>query len=355
MALVWCDGFEGYGDTDSAAPAPTGVLADKYLYVNDESRFLIRNTDTPSGAGWFLRLSNAIYNMVLTTKDVISDGVGIAGVSLYQQDWSDYASNFSWPIIVFKNSSAVVCVELICAQGCFHLFDASGNYVAGIRTALRDQVWNYIEMKAESGTTANVEVRINGATVFSGTVNTAPGTGDISRCGLGDLGQAYPMDFCRVDSFYVCDGSGNTNNDFLGEVDVVTLWPASDAVKEWTATGNANYSNHYQQVYRERRDGSTDYIMEDTSGKKDLFTTDNISDGTGTVHGVFVWAAMWYDTLNTGAKLLCKVGANTADSGNIATTTAVLLNGYAFETVPGTSNSWNQSTVNSMSIGVQVP
>ena len=38
MALVWCDGFEGYGDTNNVAPLPTGVMAQKYRYANLENQ-----------------------------------------------------------------------------------------------------------------------------------------------------------------------------------------------------------------------------------------------------------------------------------------------------------------------------
>lgn len=353
MALVWCDGFEGYGSVNNAAPAPSGVFADKYLYANDESQWRMLNAAGFVVTDWGLQFSNAIYNMVLTTKDVISGGTAVAGVAVEQWDWDDFASGFSWPIICFKNSAANLCLSLVCEQGCFYVRDASSTYVAGIPIMLRIQEHNYIEMKAESGTTANVEVRINGATVFQGTVNTSNTGGAITRVGLGDLGQGYPMEYAHLDNFYVCDGTGNTNNDFLGDVDVKTLWPDADSATAFTGTGNANYATNYQQVFREQRDGSTDYVIENTVGYQDLYSVDGLAD-SGDIHAVMVWGAVSYVTDARNAKLLCKSGTTTSNGGTVNVTTDVLIHGAVFETDPDTGNSWNQTTVNAATFGIEV-
>lgn len=358
MALVWVDGFEGYGNSNAATPAPAGVLADKYRYVNNESQMLIFNSTANVMDDWALRLTNGLHDMIFTTQDVVTDGKATAGIGMFIWDAGEFASGHQWPILCFKDSSAQPCVELrMSTSGTFYIVDASNNYVVGVPVMQRQQEYQYVELQAESGSTANVEVRLNGATLWSGTVNTDAGGGNITRVCIGEVGvQGYPFEYGRVDNFYVCDGTGNTNNSFLGMTTIKTLWPDGDDTVNWTTT--ANSANHYENVNRLRRDGSTDYVEESGSGVLDLFTFDDLSANMDTIRGVAVLAAAEYDTTNAGLQLVLSSNGSTSNSGNVAITTDVLFHCtpmHIVEQDPDTGNAWTNSAINALKAGFRTP
>jgi hypothetical protein len=68
-------------------------------------------------------------------------------------------------------------------------------------------------------TAGTVDVRFNGCPVYSrSSMNTLPSGGIATRAVLGDGYPPYSMSYVRIDDFYVCDGTGSKNNDFLGDV-----------------------------------------------------------------------------------------------------------------------------------------
>jgi hypothetical protein len=156
--------------------------------------------------------------------------------------------------------------------------------------------------------------------------------------------------YSRISDYYICDGTGNTCNDFLGNVRVETLWPEGDDSVSWTTT--ANSANHYDNVDRNQRDGSTDYVEEASANVLDLFTTQNTSVTWNTIHGVTQWSAAWYDTTNSDLQQVFDSNGTKDYSANVGTTTTVCIYGpHAQETDPDTGNSWNSTTINALKCG----
>lgn len=355
MALVWVDGFEGYCDTtaNDVAPSPAGVLEDKYLYAHDASRFRLRNNDAMNGH--MMRVSNGVYNSIIKTHDVVSDGTCIVGMGIQIYDYDKFTPDFRWPIVSMETSSNVICFALMFqADGSCYFQDGSGDHIGGTRQTMQRGGWNYLEVKSESGNTANAEVRLNGATVWSGTINTAGGT--IERVGIGRNINSYGFKFGRIDNYYVCDGSGNTNNDFLGVVDIETLWPDGDDSVNWSTTGNANYATHYQQLIRGDRDGTTDYVEESTANTWDLFTLDDLSSNMDTIYGAAVISLVNYSTTNAGFQNVLSSNGTTTNGPSLPITTAMEVwaddDGlFIVEEDPDTGNAWTNAGINAMKTG----
>ena len=110
--------------------------------------------------------------------------------------------------------------------------------------------FNYFEIKATiHDTTGSVEFRINGVTALN-LVNQDTrnaGTGVVNAIRIGGINSFGPI--WAMDDFYVCNTSGTTNNDFLGDIRVDTLYPNADgAFSAWTPSA-ANGAHRYWRLY----------------------------------------------------------------------------------------------------------
>lgn len=356
MALLWCDGFEGYGDTDNTAPSPTGVIADKYIESGTEVQLRIQSDGY---VDWGLQLTPAVtvYDSLLTTPDLTANNTVIAGVAFYIVTQNEFNDPLLWPLLNFRNNSGDTCARIIAAQGAsLYVMDAGDNYIGSCRNKLDLNEYHFIEMKVLSHeTNGTIEVRINGCPVFNATsVNTANSGSTITRVSIGaNINGNHPNGNSRIDNFYVCDGSGNTNNNFLGDVTVKTLWPDGDDTTEFATTGNGSLGTHYEQVYYPERTETTNYVEDSTTSNQDIFTMDALSEDT-TIYGVVVWGATQYDTSNTSHQLLVSSNGTVENSATIVNTTSAAYNPFVVEDDPDTGNSWNQATINAMLCGIEV-
>ena len=87
MALLWIEGFEGFGDTIAAAPSPGGILGRKYGSVEFES-----SMDIEAGRvdGFSLEMANSncfFKTPALTTDDTLIVGVAFKAGALLTQGY----------------------------------------------------------------------------------------------------------------------------------------------------------------------------------------------------------------------------------------------------------------------------
>lgn len=160
--------------------------------------------------------------------------------------------------------------------------------------ALRDDKWYYLEVRGfVSSTSGCVLLLLNGVEVLRLTgVNTygsfvsGPAAWDQVRLYSdgGTFGRVY------YDDFYICDGAGTENNDFLGQIRIPVLLPGgSGYYSGWTASpgGSPNYA-HVDEV---PHDGDTSYVETSASGTKDSYVYQDLGAPTGSVYGGAVWIA----------------------------------------------------------------
>ena len=100
----------------------------------------------------------------------------------------------------------------------------------------RNLQWNYVEAKIVlSQTVGSIVVKLNGVTVLTIT--------GVDTCGQSSAQANYwtvgASTYALMDDVYCCDTTGGFNDDFLGEIRVVTLLPQTDAV---AAGSNADFT-----------------------------------------------------------------------------------------------------------------
>jgi hypothetical protein len=343
MSLLWCDGFEGYGTSNNSTPSPTDVLADKYDAVDRENQMAIRDNAAAVRTDWAVRLTSITYNSYLNPASLTSNATLIAGVAVNIPLLAGWSSTDDWPLFAFKNGAGEICAELVCAHASFYVKDAAGAYLGGVRGVIEIAEFNYIEMKVYGhATNGTIEVRINNCPVFNATsVNTQATSGIATRACLGDATPPVSAEYARLDDFYVCDGSGSDNNDFLGDVIVKTLWPSGDDSVNFASTGNANYSTHYEQVNYGDSLPTTDWVRGNAAGQRDIFTLDNLTVNFSDIHGVAAWAYAKYNGTET-------------ESANFACTKNSTYDKFIVENDPDTSSAWTNNSINALKSGFEV-
>jgi hypothetical protein len=161
------------------------------------------------------------------------------------------------------------------------------------------------------------------------------------------------MDKSYRDDVYVCDATGPDNTDFLGDVNVKTLWPDGDSTTQFSITGNGSKSTHWEEVSELARLQTTDYVEDATTSNQDIFTMDNPGTSNA-VKGLVVWATTNYNTTNKSHKFVITSNGTTQCSANVTNTTTTAFSSYVVEREPSANVAWNESTLNSMICGIEV-
>jgi hypothetical protein len=209
----------------------------------------------------------------------------------------------------------------------------------------------YIELKATIHDTAGaVEVRVNGVSVLTLTNVDTRNAGNASVTGFRLRGASTTS---KIDDLYICDATGSTNNSFLGDVRVDTLYPNADGTfSDFTpSTGTSRFA-----LVDESSVNTTDYNDGAAVGDRDSYEMANLAAlASQTVYGVQVSAALQKD--DAGAKsaaVFVRSGGTNSDGPAAAIGTSQAFVSQVYETDPAASAAWTETTVNAMQAGVLV-
>ena len=228
---------------------------------------------------------------------------------------------------------------------------ATGNTVLSVGT------WYYVELKATiNDTTGSTEVRINGVADSPLTLtNTDTRNGGVSGvCDIFMLGQVASTTGSQAsyDDVYVCNTSGATNNDFLGDCRIDTLLPNGDGnYTQFTpSTGVAHYA-----VVDESTPNTTDYNYSSTSGDRDSYTFPDLTGLVSqTVYGIQInAAALKSDSGSRSLGTMSRLSGTNKDGAGAALSTSLAYLSEIQETDPA-SVAWTEANVNAAEFGVKV-
>lgn len=232
--------------------------------------------------------------------------------------------------------------------------DSGGTLLATSTATLSIGFWYYVELKATiHDTTGSYELRINGGADVSGSsVDTRNGgaSGVIDTIQLGSYATiGTPASY---DDFYICNQSGATNNNFLGDCRIDTLYPTSDG--NYSAFTPSTGTTHYTLV-DESTPNTTDYNSGVNSGDRDSYGYQDLSSITNqTIYAVQINAAALKS--DAGARSLgtmSRLSGTDKDGTGAALGTSQMYISEIQETDPS-SAAWTQSNVNAAEFGVKV-
>jgi len=221
--------------------------------------------------------------------------------------------------------------------------------VLGVSAATLSAGYNYIEIKATiHDSTGAVEVKINGVTDNNLNLTNV----DTRNGGTGVIDTILIAGTGYTDDFYVCDTSGATNNDFLGDIRVDTIYPDGDGnYTQFTpSTGTAHWS-----LVDETTPNTTDYNSGANIGDRDSYTYAALSAITSqTIYGVQInAAALKSDSGSRSLGTMSRLSGTNKDGSGAALSTSQTYISEIQETDPA-SAAWTESNINSAEFGVKV-
>ena len=335
MALKWMEGFE----LDRQAIA----FEDKYATYAG-----------PSSTGYTGRISgNAGKPTYLTTPSLGSDDEWVTGFGFKKSSsalhhyFDIYLGASRQLTLQFYSNGIGVNYNLRLLRGATVL--ATGT------TDLAFDTWYFIELKALIDPSAGAyEVRINEALEFSDTgANTAESGGanaDVFH---------FRNNFTQLlDDWYVCDTTGATNNDFLGDCQIEAIF--ASGAGDRTEFSAQPASNNWDRINDPINNYSTaDYVYDDTLGQGDLYEFEDPGSITGTILGI---ALINYAALDAaGSRVMRNIfktdgGGTEYDLTGSFTVASTDHAGFVKieEENPDTSAAWTDSDLSNGQFGVEV-
>lgn len=339
MALLWIDGFEGYGTTGT-----TSGVSSRYA-VTAQTRYSVIVPGRITG--YAIGQTTTSATISFTTPDITTNPTLIAGGA-----FSINSTTYYGGIVLYDNATAGVTVQINATAPNSTITVKVGNTTVATYTGflISLNVWYYLEVKvfchASSGT---IEVRLDGVTL--GTL-----TGIDTQTGVDpyyNRVQFYYYSYAAIDDVYVCDGSGSSLNDFQGACKVLGLFPNADTTTiQWTpSTG----TTHYNLVDENPANGATDYVSTSTQANTDLFTYPSLI-GSGTILGLQVATTV---ALPSGTSAILEAPIYSNDVLELGPDTTITSASYIdvrhiSTTDPNTSQPWTISGLAAAKIGVRM-
>lgn len=215
--------------------------------------------------------------------------------------------------------------------------------------------WYYLELYAKiSDTVGAIKLRVNGTLDLDlSNIDTKTGSyTTIPRFYLGGYSGSQSRS-AYYDDIYICDASGSTNNNFLGDCIVDTIFPdGTGDSSQWSPSSGVNYAAVDEAL---TTTGNTDYVSSSTNGHRDLYTFSDIAQrASSTVYGiqtnVFARLATAGETDTVAAS--AKLSGTTVDATAQSLTDTLTYKRFIRETDP-TGTAWTQTSINDTQFGIK--
>jgi hypothetical protein len=359
------DGFDSYGVSGSApdstvenAMASSGYAQAQYLWVN---------SDTRTGNGQCLALQQSAsdintgklgFSIPTDTGIVVGFAIKIPYseiTPLVNLMYDDHFGTRKSAMVVFANATGGITVGFVGSNG------QPATYVANSADNIFFyHTWHYVEVKYTPGLTAGtITVRLDGVTVLTYTGQTIPTTNPalvnyvLFECTGYSLNLSDDSNIEIDDLYILSTTTGGTYYDFIGDVVIETLLPASDAgTNQWTQYGGS--LTHASAVSDVPSDEDSSYLYSNTSGQIEMFNLSPLSSDVIDVLAMSVHARAKKDAPGSASiKLLATETGNTT-TGPATSLPSVYTTRYMMmETAPDSSN-WNRTKAVATTIGVEV-
>lgn len=218
----------------------------------------------------------------LLIKDVGTHITLVAGAA-FQRNTSTNTTT----ILRFRDSGSATQINILLnSDGSISIQRGSTTVATSVNggstPAISIGTYNYVEGKATiDNTSGYVEVRINGVVyvTFSGDTQATANT-DVKEIVFTNSANAGDLYY---DDIYICNTSGTTNNNFLGDIRVECVFAsATGTYAQWTTTGS---SINFQNI-DENSPNTTDYNYSSTPGQADTFNFNDLAITSGQLFGI---------------------------------------------------------------------
>lgn len=293
MSLLFTEGFDW---TDSAL---TGADLDT-TYSRKERGFLPINFTTGvtdasiitgrGGRGGAWDSGNTANHRLVAPpiRDVTSSGEFIIGFAIKTPSTLANNSPFLW----IDSGTGVQLTIRVNSNGSLSAYRGNIFVLGTSSTSLfTTDSWYYWEFKITiDDSTGSVEWRSNSETLWE---LTTVDTKHIANENWGGFRLNQIGNSTIYDDLYLCDSIGTINNDFLGDVIVETLFPASDGIlTNWTPSAGGSHADLIDDAPFTAIISESDYVDSNANNSLELFkyTTLSAEAENKRIYGVQVGA-----------------------------------------------------------------
>jgi hypothetical protein len=210
-------------------------------------------------------------------------------------------------------------------------------------------------------TTGTCIVRLDNVEIlnFTGDTKNAGTSTNIDGLNFSSSGTAQ-TNVC-YDDLWVVDGvddtatTGRTDNGFLGDLKVQTLYPTADGASSQFVGSDGNSVNNYLLVDESNTANTSDYVASSTPGNRDLYNITDLDPTTTTVYSVRVTGYVSKsDAGAAGIKLIIREsdGTVTSEANYTLSTTWTHIHGLQRKTKPA-GGAWSPANINALQMGVE--
>lgn len=348
MAIIWMDSFDNYGTGTDATPTPTGVVGRRYSVIGEETR-MDTKPGRLGGNALQLEFDNTCF---LSPGGLTINATMILGVAIRFDAFPGSSQQF----IAFYDLTTLGMNLRIKSDGEIEVRRGTTVLETTTSAGLTTGAWYHIEFKVvcANSPSGSYEVRVGG-------VNVASDTGLDTQAGSNAFHTTFRLTGTSVsdtsavqfDDLYVCDGSGSVNNDFLGNMRVVTIRPnAVGDDSDWTPTAGDNYENVDESV----ADDDSTYVESDTPGDTDLYDFEDPSSFVTEIKGVMIVTdCRNTDALDFDIHLVAKSGSTQSDgTAQAVGSTDYVTRTRILEDNPDTTDPWEPVELAAAQFGVKV-
>ncbi len=396
MSLIWLDSFEHYplgfegasGKPTSTPPSISASMEEgnyldcKWCKRHEEILPLIPDPGVRTGSRALMFTAEHVGSSLIDTswaKKWIGDtSKVVTGFSFLVQSGSNILTPIfrMWHDDGFDNETLHIDLQRT-SQNALAVY--RGTTLLGVSPAESISLTslNYIELKVVFSDEAQGEavVRVNNCEVLNlQNVVTAEGGSPSLLCNvIGPYTNGPDLSPANVekhvyDDWYVCDGSGAVNNDFLGDIQVVDLSVTADGdINDFGSRssepgspdgdfieGSPSLDNFENVNEAGDPNDDQDYNFSNVAGAQDFYEVEDLPPGVLEVFGVQVTGRLRKEIGGDKEfKLLTRVSA--VNDENIAQDpdAGYSWHTHVFETQPA-GGSWTQATVDAMQVGIEV-
>lgn len=260
------------------------------------------------------------------------------------------------PLISINNGTGAGNIQsCLAVDGNGKLFLYRGNLAALLATGAENGViltdtWQFVELKVRlHDTEGTMEARVNGVSVLSVSGANTQGLGNANADRIRITSKALHSWY---DDFYVCDGSGSYNNDFLGDIRVDAFFPTSDgSLNDFTpSTGTDRFALIDEVTFND-----SDYVDGGTLGDQQSWGITGPTDGNQ-IFGIQVEHRVTNPDAGTRKVKNLVVQGATVDLGSEELSlSASYQHVYSiWERDPADSGAWSDARLASAEFGIEV-
>lgn len=342
MTMIFCEGFEQYADATDFERGPwvatlpggiTGFSAGRY-------------------GGQRLDLHGANMNKSIVPSNYTTEyWLGFAVIFT--------GSMVGWNIIRFLSDTSSEHVQLeITAAGELEFRQAGTLLEATSGLGLLTSVWYYMEIHVViDDAVGEFEVRVNG------NVELGPATGqdtegtispNVASIQFLQNSSAAPS----YDDIYLNDNTGLTNNDFLGDIQVETVFPDADGNRNDMTRVGGGLANFEAVDDGSAPDDDATYVHGNTVGDDELYSFADLTGngfGIDTIHAVAV--VNHFKKIDAGDRIvraLARSNVTEVEGAEHGCGPDYRYNQHIYETDPDGGGAWDEDAVNDAEFGITI-